>query len=291
MESSIAAISGDACFLETLQAGAFVARVHSAFNKVVNLWCADDATLYTLGCKHLDNAPNTIVGDINSFKALDLQPGATVTVTRGLLVSRSTFRMSIGGAHPWQPSLPAFPRQRMPIEWLKQFIEQEGVAGGMKVRQGTPDRVGGEIALTLATTATNLMSALSARELTSAAHHGAHLIGLGLGLTPSGDDFITGLSIICSMSGSRVHEYQPFLQRLVVDHAGRTNAISYAAMAQATRGRTRESIVDFVQSLAHGDLQLMRDRARKVASIGMTSGTDILSGLLAGLELNQKLGG
>jgi hypothetical protein len=59
-----------------------------------------------------------------------------------------------------------------------------------------------------------------------------------------------------------------------------------AALTQAARGRVRESIAALIGSLLNGRPERLVDPLQRVLSIGSTSGTDIVTGIRCGLELN-----
>ena len=90
-----------------------------------------------------------------------------------------------------------------------------------------------------------------------------------------------------NLPGSPVGHLRPLVAGLVAEGTERTNAISHATMAHAAEGRVRESIADLLAALARHDRAATEERGRRVMSIGASSGTDILTGVLAGLQLAQ----
>ncbi len=145
-----------------------------------------------------------------------------------------------------------------------------------------------EIARRLAEGTHGLLAALFDYRSAAAHAHGRGLVGLGPGLTPAGDDYILGVAAGGMLLGSRGCQRRRALLCEVIDaNADRTNEISYAAMSHAARGHLRQSILELGRAIGGGDRAEMARRAQRVLGIGATSGTDILSGMLIGLQLHR----
>lgn len=98
------------------------------------------------------------------------------------------------------------------------------------------------------------------------------LIGLGIGLTPSGDDFLCGVLAGLTLLGLRDSQDFRHLSAEISRNLAKTNAISAAFLRCAMDGQFSEALVtlgsvSFVQSL-----QMFHD-------IGHSSGADTLCGL------------
>jgi Protein of unknown function (DUF2877) len=281
------ALSADDSFLARLRAGTFTARLHSVFRRVVNLECSTTRRLYTLATAPADNGPSTLVVDLRSFQALELEPGAAATCDGTTVSLCPSLEISLQRVEPWSPALPEWPG-RVPVEWLRSLIDRAGVSGGVKQPNSGADLPFDEfMSRRLESGTVSLKTALLADDAAAAHEHGLSLVGLGPGLTPAGDDFLVGLATICNQPGSPLADFRPLLVRLVQETMDRTNEISHAALAHAVDGRVRESIATLVQAMARGDRAAMEERGARVLSIGATSGTDILTGMLAGLELAE----
>jgi hypothetical protein len=104
------------------------------------------------------------------------------------------------------------------------------------------------------------------------------LVGLGPGLTPSGDDFLAGFLIALRRLGRGDHAEA--LAASVVPLAARaTNAISAAHLAHAAAGEISARLIEVLDRIAAGgDAEALLDR---VETIGHTSGWDCLAGMVA----------
>jgi hypothetical protein len=109
---------------------------------------------------------------------------------------------------------------------------------------------------------------------------GAALIGLGPGLTPSGDDLIGGA--LCALHAARWNELATRLAKWALPLAREaTSRISYAHLACAAEGECGEAVNDAIVALLSGQSP---DLAR-INAIGHTSGWDALAGIALTLKL------
>jgi len=284
MSAPMTGISGDASFLDRLSSGTFVGRIHSVFRHTVNLRRATDNQLYTLGSSGADNAPATLVVDTPAFDRFGLCPRMPIVILKAGLAAGG-LSVSLDHTRPWSPLLASLPIPVLSLHWMREFVDWHGVPGGIKPRHRPASAVEAQTALVLAQATRGLSSALRAHQVRSAHDHGGRLIGLGPGLTPAGDDYVLGIAVGCALLGARGRHYQALLLEVIDANAHRTNDISYTAMAHAVRGRVRESIIELAKAMASRDSIEMAVRAHRVLALGATSGTDILSGMLAGLQL------
>jgi len=135
---------------------------------------------------------------------------------------------------------------------------------------------------------TQLCEALSNRDREAARLHGRALLGLGPGLTPSGDDFLLGLFAVLHIDQSPCARFRGLCTDIVEDLEHRTNAISAAALTAAAQGRVRETIDTLLSALMTGDEATVRRALDRVLRIGSTSGRDIVSGIVAGFDANLQ---
>jgi hypothetical protein len=113
------------------------------------------------------------------------------------------------------------------------------------------------------------------------------LMGYGLGLTPSGDDFICGLLAAQFYIFSDKEEYlNNIIIKTIQIHHSETTLISSAFLEQATRGHFSEAVIDVLKTYADDRQNIQA--LNLIENIGHTSGTDFLSGLVVGLV---KIGG
>lgn len=287
----------DAVFLRVLQQGAFDARVHSVFDRVVNLEAAG-VELFTLAARGLDNAPRTAIVDIAGFAAAGIAVGDPV---RGVAQD-----MHVGGrivvqwaaaaaaaASAWQARLPGYagaagglPDQ---LRAARSYLALHGARGGMAGQGGAQGTFADEVSAALEQRSHLLLAALARRRFADACRHAQSMLGLGPGLTPSGDDFLVGLFAVLNVAGSPCHGWLGGGMQVLLNAGQATNAISLAALTTAAGGRVRESIAALIDSLMHGTPATLVEPLQRVLAMGATSGADIVAGTLAGLELNLRV--
>lgn len=296
---TVTALSADGRVLDQIRSGPFTSTVHSIFDSVINLRPSDGG-LVSLAARHVDNAPNTVVLDAASMAPLRARLDRRVVSSDAhgsRLVCAGLFTIDLSDTASWTPVLPvlSWPSEadglvRMATE-LGHVVAREGQPGGIRPRPVATDTIDARVSLMLESATRQLMAALAMRDLNAATHWASRIVGLGPGLTPSGDDFITGLAAVIAAPGTRIHALQPWMAELVRSHEANTNPISWIAMHEAVEGRARESIIDVLSAVAAGDAEALRSAARKVIRIGKTSGTDIVTGMQAGLHLEKELRG
>lgn len=109
------------------------------------------------------------------------------------------------------------------------------------------------------------------------------LIGLGPGLTPSGDDYLGGVLIALHQLGREAQARG--LWRWLERRLGRTSAISGAHLAAAAAGEGHEALHGCLQALFSADADWSSVLTR-LDNVGHCSGWDSLAGLLAVVKLS-----
>jgi hypothetical protein len=125
-------------------------------------------------------------------------------------------------------------------------------------------------------------------DIAQIANTGKELIGLGPGLTPSGDDFLGGVFFAAhylkmAYPKEFCWEEEPIGDLIDWSH-NRTNSISHAIMSDLSIGHGPEPLHDIVSSLLSGkDWKKVMLGINRLLRIGHTSGWDILAGVLTGM--------
>ena len=118
----------------------------------------------------------------------------------------------------------------------------------------------------------------------AAATAGEPLLGLGPGLTPSGDDFVGGVLFARHVLAPGDTAWSAAAASLVERARTRTHPVSAALMTDLAHGEGHEPLHDLIDALADGDAP---DRARRAVEqlgrLGHSSGWDMLTGVLVGL--------
>src|SRR3990172_3251387 len=115
------------------------------------------------------------------------------------------------------------------------------------------------------------------------------LIGLGSGLTPSGDDLLVGYlaGLWCAvLDKSERTQSVSNLGKAVVRLSRQTNDISRTYLFHAVRGQISSRLADLAEVICHGEnSDHLRVAAESAMQVGHTSGMDTVTGLLIGLAV------
>jgi hypothetical protein len=130
--------------------------------------------------------------------------------------------------------------------------------------------------------------ALRARDGRELLDSGRALVGLGGGLTPSGDDFLGGLLFGLRAQRDAGHDLAwvdwGAVQVWAGQTASRTNRISHILLRDLAAGHGPAPLHDLARAtLAGGSCESIARRAEEVAAIGHTSGRDLLAGFSAAI--------
>ena len=109
------------------------------------------------------------------------------------------------------------------------------------------------------------------------------LIGLGPGLTPSGDDVMAGMLIALHATGQRgrVEALAGFVAKTPV---GRTSPLSRVFLEVAGEGLPSAAMHAVIDSLLAHDVAALPEAVERLTGIGHTSGWDMLAGAVLGLR-------
>ncbi|MCJ7513571.1 MAG: DUF2877 domain-containing protein, partial [Anaerolineales bacterium] len=132
--------------------------------------------------------------------------------------------------------------------------------------------------------ARRMAEACTARDLGEILDAADDLVGLGEGLTPSGDDFVGGMlfaivnlqALYAPFPACSPSDFRPFLGRARQS----TNIISFTLLSDHTAGQASEPEHRFLSALLAGcPTEVVRHTASDVVRIGHTTGWDLLAGI------------
>lgn len=232
--------------------------------------------LFCLAANELPRGPVNLNCSITQFEFAATP--ANWQLKNGVLSIDDLYIFALSGVEIWSPNIPVFYPYRLvkKLAIIKSVLEQTQPQQNTFVEQ--------EINRQLSTGATALKQWLYnpggeiPEDLTK-------LIGCGNGLTPAGDDFLSGVLIALHYLQRR--KERQVLQRRINDHSpGRTNDISLALLSAAGTGNPVEPVHDLMFEVCSNTDNAARisTLARTVVSIGHSSGWHILAGICTSLE-------
>ena len=108
------------------------------------------------------------------------------------------------------------------------------------------------------------------------------LLGLGAGLTPSGDDLVGGALFGRRIASGADPRWTRIGRKLSREIPNRSHAVSAALFCDLAAGRSFAPLHDIVQALIKEDDEGALRASRSLVAIGHSSGWDMLAGLLVG---------
>ena len=146
-------------------------------------------------------------------------------------------------------------------------------------------------ALKAQTAVRTLQKGLETNELTACQEGARELAGLGVGLTPAGDDFLLG--VIYGLWLAKNFSRKPAKTQRIIgviseEAVGRTTTLSAAWLAAAARGEAGQAWHELVAALGDGEETACTERVEvavsqaidRILETGHTSGADALAGFV-----------
>ena len=256
-----------------------------------------------VGAAGMDNGPlNAVCREAvaGGWRGLGVTEGQAVAIDNGVLQLAGGPSFDLAAAELWQPppwpqdwgtgllqaglrALAVIASASAPQDGLARVIFGGGHTAGLAaaVRRGA--------LLKTATLADWLAGRLAEPEasdadLQAAARVATHgLMGLGPGLTPSGDDAIAGLLIALHAAGeaTAAADLAGFVREAPADA---TSALSRAFLAAAIEGLPSGTLHAAITALLTGDQATLPAVVDRLDGVGHTSGWDMLAGAVLGLR-------
>lgn len=244
----------------------------SVYHAVVNL-ALGDGRLVAIAGEAVGGLPNGIlVGDDPDFTRLGIRPGMAARWAAGRLhIPAASLVVRTDRAADWSPRIARRDVTGWPLRSERAWI----LARDARVPGGLLDLPMGWPALWA------LHAAIRNGDRAAAAGAARGLIGLGPGLTPSGDDALAGVE-------SALHAaFDPaagFLGAVLADVETRTTVVSVALLRHAAQGEMAERVHRLLDGLLAPDPATLAPAVEMAVRHGGTSGSDLLAGVLLGLD-------
>lgn len=256
-------------------------RVLFAGRHACNL-LSDDGTLVSLVDPHIGDGPFTIV--LNSLDCLSTSTQTTyrMTLSRDWLTLDDT-RIGLQRANVWDPCpdwhalRKSYVQIRSSLATVRHTCARRAPASLFAPLLGIPAPTGSlaSTALRRARSGLRDLRAGWAGDRGRLCRGAASLAGLGIGLTPSGDDLLAGAMLWAWLAHSAPHAVCRSLYRAA---APRTTALSAAFLRAAAQGQCSAPWHALLTALQATDRAKITEATHEVLSHGATSGADALIG-------------
>lgn len=270
-------------------------RIHSLYRSAIDV-VLPNGDLIVIADPALGGLPNGVLVDLGpDHRRLGLGPDQPVFLgARSIEVPAIGLRISLDSAVRWSPEL-AVAHDGASLRWRgrSRSVRTHAAAGA---RLGEPvacEGLGGLLtadrpralpihAARAAAVLDQLAAALPTDDVDAAGRIARRLVGLGPGLTPSGDDALIGLAAALRAMG---HPAQGFLDEAIDDAAVRTTAVAASLLRHAAAGEFSERLQRLLGALLGDDDAPIAPAIEQAVAWGATSGTDCLVGVLLGLDI------
>jgi hypothetical protein len=279
-------------------AGARRGRIHSVYRSAINVMLPP-GDLIVIADPAVGGLPNGVLVHLGAdHRRLGPAPDQLVILAgHSIVVPEIGLRIDLASAVSWSPRMPAADRGAG-RRWRHRAHEVRALAAARTMAaSGTSGRASEGLAGLLARVAPRrlpihaartaavldqLAAALPSDDVEAAGRVARRLVGLGPGLTPSGDDALIGLA--AALHAMR-HPARGFLDEAIDDAALRTTAVAATYLRHAAAGEFSERLQRLLAALLGDDDAAVAPAIEGAMAWGATSGTDSLVGVLFGLDL------
>jgi hypothetical protein len=294
---SINAVSVGSYALGILKEGA-VGEVHSTFERVFNVIISGE--LVGIARSDVPNGPFILITEIEpnvNMQSL-VDNGEKISVDEYLLSFEKGLTLSMNRAEIWSPrhgvkkpiDIGLVKRNLLLVEEIAscrnegvgQLVHHiENMISGAPFDNDQLNRVS-RIGLP---NIVNLASAVKSEDLDLVCRSAKKLIGLGQGLTPSGDDLLAGFMASLRWTVNSFHGDLDRVDRInqtIASVAEDTTMLSKQLLTLAAAGEVNEAVEGLLGAILSSHAEDVTIAAKKVSAIGETSGVDSIIGILLG---------
>jgi hypothetical protein len=293
----INAISVGSYALEILKEG-LAGEVHSTFERAFNVLIS--GKLVGIVRSEGSNGPSTIITDIepnHNMRSL-VEISESMRVDKYLLSFEKGLSLSMNRAEIWSPSHGV----KKPIDiglikrnisLVKKIASCKNEGFGQLVHH-VEDMIAGyqfngyrlnRVSRAGLPNIETLASAVKSEDLDLVGQSAKKLVGLGQGLTPSGDDLLAGFMASLRWTVNSFHgdlDSVDGINRTIADAAEGTTILSKQLLTLAAAGEVNEAIEGLLEAILAGQIEDVTTATKKVLAIGETSGVDSITGILLG---------
>lgn len=292
-----------------IQAGPVVAQVHGVFQRACNL-AGPGGRLITLLAPARPGPATIVVPNLEAALGRVANGQSMILTPTRVEAPAADLAIDLASASIWEavspPNLPLpapsarYAAIRAAVEIAQEREESPGLIDLLPdlITETPLDPVSAEVALDSPLRAGTLREARSVirqlgtilprGELEAALACATRLIGLGPGLTPAGDDVLTGLMLVLHYAdrapGTEVKWIDAFCRGVVDQAMGRTTWVSSEQLRYAAHGEAAQAIAEAAIALLWAQ-EPLRPAIAALLDTGSSSGSDLLSGMCIGSKL------
>lgn len=270
--------------------------VQSTFKSVLNLETETD--LITISGPSVDPLPHGLrISRELDYRSIGLRSGQLVILEpHRIRIPGANLEIDLSGAVPWSPRLPRISHVVARARWRDRAAEMRLLAAAaVRARSGARDGIGalidldhgpsiGPVARIAGPRLERLAQAVRTGDPVAAAVAAASLVGLGPGLTPSGDDALVGMAAAVTAMAAPDTLDATFLTPVADAAPSQTTMVSATFLRHASAGRFSASVHRLMGVLVGPDASAAQATIERCVAYGATSGADLLVGIFMGLD-------
>lgn len=281
-------------------------KVHSIFKSTINI-LSEDGRFIPIVTKSKPMSPNSIklLEDLN-FMELDISIDERVRFTKSFMEFLN-LSINYSKALKWNKELKldlkvdTYENYKLKLNIIKDFLVENGNKDGIYNLTGYISKdflhkemnVDDKAELFIKDRFLNFINAFKDYDVDKINLLSKKIIGYGKGLTPSMDDFISGLmisniytSFFLALNMENAYKIN---KEIIKDQENRTTRVSEEMLKQASLGQANEDIRNLMIALIGiTTKENLENILEKVIDYGHSSGTDILCGIYIGSSILDR---
>jgi hypothetical protein len=277
----------------------FNALVQSVFDSAANLRLVDEGRLITLLLSDHYELPQGIRTRSKTAPFQSLTVGTGAALRGGILrFDASPLKVDLRAAQVWKCPVPelhtnmGFPDSQRAWSTAWQLLNAGQQARNTDLIADHLFRlnIGSSLSQKMSAPVTQLMASAKRGDVQSSVRAAEKLVGLGPGVTPTGDDFLIGLLAGLWSTRGKDQGHGSFIDAFgnaLMDIAKQTSEISRTYLFHAVRGQFSSSLSNLSKAIAEG--LHVEQAAQEAMQVGHSSGMDSVTGLLIGLTVWSPL--
>jgi len=289
-------LTADIHFLDLLNQPQLSGKIEQVFNKAINVRI--DNQLFTLLGSQLDNAPNSCRLLNKDFALLNINGGDDFHISNGKVSIGENYWLSFSLCKTWRQPVIAFTYDKTNKKNYQSFLLKQVTRLDLILSEAESSLFNYQgdnlfysaSAEKLNQLRSHLMSVLQEQHHQNLADVVRQFVGLGIGLTPSGDDYLVGLMAFLLLKNHPVNEIYPGFYQGIIQGVNNTTPISAITLEKALVHEYRENMCQLIQSLVDTDETNIHLQFLNILNIGSSSGSDMLFGIRDALYLTHYFG-
>nr|WP_282564513.1 DUF2877 domain-containing protein [Providencia alcalifaciens] len=270
--------------------------IEQVFNKAINF--SVNHQLYTLLSSQIDNAPNSCRLINKDFLSYKINVGDSVFILNNEIHIGENYAISFLLCTKWKPSTIYFVAEKINDKDYLFFLESKfnEIDSILNKRTHSLFNYQGnnlfylESSKKLNELRFSLINALMNKQSSEVANIVSQFIGLGIGLTPSGDDYLVGLMAFLLLKNHPANSFYISFYQGILHSKGNTTPISAITLEKALDQGYRENMHQLIQCLVDGRNENIYPKILEILNIGSSSGCDMLFGIRDALFLTHYFG-